>query len=131
MYKETYNEWVTHEVWFDAEHILFTIWPYDDEHKKAHGVAITDLHGDRKARCGVGAISAWHTHGSPDGKWVLGDDERNIWLIHMETGGWAATQGHLGKGRETHLHASFTRTAGDYLQFFKRRLRGHFLRALA
>ena len=112
LYKETYNEWVTHVVWFDAEHILFTIWPYDDEHKKRpHGVAITDLHGGPEGKMRVLAqYPAWHTHGSPDGKWVLGDDfERNIWLIHMETGGRKLlTQGHLGKGRETHLHASFT-----------------------
>jgi len=44
MYKETYNEWVTHEVWWDADNIIFTIWPYDDEmKKKPHGIATASL----------------------------------------------------------------------------------------
>lgn len=112
LYKETYNEWVTHEVWLDAERILFTIWPYDEEHKKLpHGVARTDIHRGPEGKMQVLAqYPAWHTHGSPDGTWVLGDDfERNIWLIHLATGGRKLlTQGHLGKGCKTHPHASFT-----------------------
>ena len=112
LYKETYNEWVTHEVWWDAEHIVFTIWPYDDEHKNLpHGVAVADIHRGPEGKMQVLArYPAWHTHGSPDGEWVLGDDfERNIWLINAKTRRRKLlTQGHLGGGCKTHPHASFT-----------------------
>lgn len=108
-YKETYEEWVTHEVWWGGFRALFTIWPYDDVHKgKPHGVAGADL--------STGTLTihsqfpAWHTSGSPDGKWILADDfERNIWLIKADTNERRLlTQGHLGIGFDTHPHPSFT-----------------------
>lgn len=108
-HKETYNEWVTHEVWWGEDRIIFTIWPYDDEHKKLpHGVAWIQLGVDKLNV--LAQYPAWHTHGSPDGKWALGDDfARNIWLINMKTQERRLlTQGHLGKDCKTHPHASFT-----------------------
>lgn len=108
-YKETYNEWVTHEVWWGGDRAVFTIWPYDEEHKrKPHGVVSVNLATGKPT---VHAqFPAWHTHGSPDGKWLVADDfERNIWLIKTETGERRLlTQGHLGKGFDTHPHPSFT-----------------------
>ena len=109
LYKETFNEWVTHEAWWGPDRVIFTIWPYDDEHKqKPHGVACTDLaSGELNV---LAQYPAWHTHGSPDGCWALGDDfERNIWLINMKTRERRLlTQGHLGAGFKTHPHGSFT-----------------------
>jgi oligogalacturonide lyase len=109
VYREVNNEWVTHEVWWGRDRVIFTVWPYDDEHKRLpHGVAWTDLgSGQRNV---LAQYPAWHAHGSPDGRWALGDDfERNIWLIHVATGERRLlTQGHLGGKWKTHPHASFT-----------------------
>ena len=112
MYKETYNEWVTHEVWWDADNIIFTIWPYDDTMKqKPHGIATASLATGPEGSMKVLALyPAWHTHGSRDGGWALGDDfERNIWLVKTDAcERKLLTQGHLGAGFKTHPHGSFT-----------------------
>lgn len=112
LYKEHYNEWVTHEVWWDADRVLFTIWPYNDEMRdKPHGVAVTGIDSGAEGTMEIlSQYPAWHTHGSNNGKWVLGDDfDRNIWLIRPETKERKLlTQGHNGEGFKTHPHASFT-----------------------
>lgn len=112
MYKETYDEWVTHEVWWDADTIIFTIWPYDEKmKKKSHGIATASLSTGPEGKMKVlSQYPAWHTHGSPDGKWALGDDfDRNIWLVKADTcDRKLLTQGHLGTGFKTHPHGSFT-----------------------
>lgn len=108
-YKETYEEWVTHEVWWGQDQMLFTIWPYDDAHKaQPHGVALVDYpSGDHRI---VYQMPAWHTAGGPDGRWVMADDfDRNLWLIDPSTGERRLlTQGHNTRGVDTHPHASFT-----------------------
>jgi oligogalacturonide lyase len=108
-YKETYKEWVTHEVWWGADRALFTVWPYDKEHEeKPYGAAGTSL--PEGALTIYSQLRAWHIHGSPDKKWVAVDDfDRNIWLINAETKERRLlTQDHLGKGFDTHPHPSFT-----------------------
>lgn len=109
VYKETYDEWVTHEVWWGPDRIVFTVWPYDDERKsKPHGIVSADF------ATGVPTVHsqypAWHCHGSPDGAWVMGDDfDRNLWLVKVATGERRLlTQGHKGEGFSTHPHGSFT-----------------------
>ncbi len=108
-YKETYEEWVTHEVWWGPDRAIFTVWPYDEAHRRRpHGVVSADL------ATGTPTVHsqypAWHTHGSPDGRWAVGDDfDRNLWIIRIEDGQRRLlTQGHLGEGFETHPHPSFT-----------------------
>lgn len=108
-FEEKNNEWVTHETWWGGTRVLFTVWPYDEAHKKMmHGIVSADLAGARPTL--HAQYPAWHTHGSPDGKWALGDDfDRNIWLIKVDTNERRLlTQGHLGAGFDTHPHASFT-----------------------
>jgi len=111
-YKETYDEWVTHEAWWGPDRIVFTVWPYADRHKGLpHGIATATLADGPQGKMEVLAqYPAWHTHGSPDGKWVMGDDfDRNLWLVHPEKRERRLlTQGHLGKGLKTHPHGSFT-----------------------
>jgi oligogalacturonide lyase len=108
-YKETYEEWVTHEAWWGPDRMLFTIWPYDDAHKtQPHGVAVVEYpSGDHRI---IYQMPAWHTAGSPDGRRVMADDfDRNLWLIDPNTGERRLlTQGHNTKGVDTHPHASFT-----------------------
>jgi oligogalacturonide lyase len=55
-------------------------------------------------------IPAWHTHGSPDGQWILGDDhDRSLWLICADTRERRMlTTGHATGLWKTHPHASFT-----------------------
>ena len=52
---------------------------------------------------------AWHTHGSHDFKWVLGDDfDRNIWLILPEKKERRLlVSGKIGNNIKVHPHASF------------------------
>lgn len=105
------NLWVTHEVWWGKEQALFTIWPYDDLHKKLpHGVAVTDKkHGARSIMTVLAKYPAWHTHGSHDMNWVLGDDfDRNIWLISPKTKERRLlVSGKIGNDIKVHPHASF------------------------
>ena len=108
-YPEQNEEWVTHEAWWGPDRMIFTIWPYDDAHKQLpHGVAWSTVgSGQRNI---IAQYPAWHAHGSPDGRWALGDDfDRNIWLIDMKTlERRLLTQGHLGPNCKTHPHSSFT-----------------------
>ena len=107
--RETYDEWITHEVWWQGDRVLFTIWPYDESHlQQPHGIVSADLETEK--RTVHYQYPAWHTHGSPDGKWIVGDDfDRNLWLIKRETGERKLlTQGHWNGKIETHPHASFT-----------------------
>jgi len=108
-YKETYDEWVTHEVWWGADRAIFTVWPYDEVHRNLpHGVVSADLEtGTPKVH---GQFPAWHTHGSPDGRWAVADDfDGNLWLICIQDGERRLlSQGHRKPGFDTHLHPSFT-----------------------
>jgi oligogalacturonide lyase len=112
LYKESYNEWVTHEVWWGADHIVFTIWPKDDEMRaKPHGIAEASLETGPAGRMNILAqYPAWHTHGSPDRNWALGDDfDRNLWLVNVATRERKLlSQGHVSGDYKTHLHSSFT-----------------------
>lgn len=106
---ETQDEWVTHEVWWGEGRLLFTVWPYDEKTKaQPHGILMSRL-GEKRAEL-IAQYPAWHTHGSPDGKWVLGDDhDRSLWLVDMATRERRLlTQGHQQDPWKTHPHASFT-----------------------
>ena len=108
-HEERYEEWITHETWWANNRALFTISPYDEEHKqKPHGIASINIKGEDFMI--HNQYDAWHTHGSPDGKWILGDDfDRNLWLIHPPTGERRLlTGGHLDGEMRPHPHASFT-----------------------
>jgi oligogalacturonide lyase len=108
-YEETYDEWVTHEVWWGQDHAVFTIWPYDNLHLELpHGILSVNV------RTGASTLhnqyKAWHVHASPDRKWIVGDDfDRNLWLIRVDDGERRLlTQGHRTQGFDTHPHMSFT-----------------------
>lgn len=109
LYPEKNEEWVTHEAWWGKDWAIFTIWPYDEAHEQlSHGIVSVNSR--------TGAVRhhveyrAWHTHASPNRKWIMGDDfDRNIWLINARSGERTLlTQSHNGEGFGTHPHASFT-----------------------
>ena len=107
-FPERGEEWVTHEVWWNNR-ALYTIWPYDEERLNyQYGIVSVGLQtGSRTWHC---KYKAWHTHGSPDGQWILGDDfDRNLWMIAPQGGERRLlSQGHTTGDFGTHPHASFT-----------------------
>lgn len=125
-YKETYDEWVTHEAWWGPDRIVFTIWPYDDAHRNLpHGIAWADWESGPEGKMELlTQYPAWHTHGSPDGKWVMGDDfKRNLWLVRVaDKQRRLLTQGHLGGEYKTHPHGSFS-PDGRYIVFNSSRIK--------
>lgn len=108
-YKETYDEWVTHEVWWGSEKALFTIWPKNAEMlSKPHGVAYVTLR-DRSLHI-LSQKKYWHVGASPDGKWAVADTfDGEIYLINGNTGrARLLTQGHRPGGASVHPHPSFS-----------------------
>jgi oligogalacturonide lyase len=108
-YKETYDEWVTHEVWWGTDKTLFTIWPKDERMlKKPHGIAYISL--PNRSLNILSQKKYWHVGGSPDGKWAAGDNfNGEIYLINADTGqAKLLTQGHRPRGTTVHPHPSFS-----------------------
>ena len=108
-YKETYDEWVTHEVWWGPDKTLFTIWPKNEQMlNKPHGIAYISLQ-DRSLNI-LSQKKYWHVGGSPDGKWAAGDNfNGEIYLISADTGqAKLLTQGHRPRGTSVHPHPSFS-----------------------
>ncbi|MHC4144914.1 MAG: TolB family protein, partial [Planctomycetota bacterium] len=108
-YKETYDEWVTHEVWWGSNKALFTIWPKNEEMlKKPHGIAYISLQ-DRSLHI-LSQKKYWHVGVSPDGHWAAGDTfDGEIFLINGDTGrARLLTQGHRSQGATVHPHPSFS-----------------------
>lgn len=108
-YKETYDEWVTHEVWWGPNKALFTIWPRNEEMlKKPYGIAYICVE-DRSLHI-LNQRKYWHVGGSPDGKWAVGDTfDGELYLINGDTGeAELLTQGHRPHGATVHPHPSFS-----------------------
>jgi oligogalacturonide lyase len=108
-YKETYDEWVTHEVWWGRNKALFTIWPKNEEMlEKPHGIAYVSLE-DRSLHI-LSQKKYWHIGAGPDGKWAVGDTfDGELYLIDGRTGkARLLTQGHRPQGATVHPHPSFS-----------------------
>lgn len=108
-YKETYDEWVTHEVWWGRNKALFTIWPKNEEMlKKPYGIAYISVE-DRSLHI-LNQRKYWHVGGSPDGKWAVGDTfDGELYLINGRTSeAKLLTQGHRPRGATVHPHPSFS-----------------------
>ncbi len=108
-YKETYDEWVTHEVWWGSDKALFTIWPRNEEMlRKPYGIAYVGVE-DRALHI-LNQRKYWHVGASPDGKWAVGDTfEGEIYLINGDSGQASLlTQGHRPRGATVHPHPSFS-----------------------
>ncbi|MDR3219445.1 MAG: oligogalacturonate lyase family protein [Dysgonamonadaceae bacterium] len=96
VYRETPDEWVTHETVAGADELMFNIMghlPYLRE--KPSGIAVVNLRtGQMKL---LGQVDEhisenqqggfWHCNGSPDGRWATGDTFKgSIYLINRQTG---------------------------------------------
>jgi oligogalacturonide lyase len=108
-YAETYDEWVTHEVWWTDERMLFTIWPKNEQMKlKRYGIA--SVSSADFAHQIHDQFPYWHVCGTPDGKYAVGDTfEGELFVIDIETGKRKLlTQGHRPRGASSHQHQSIS-----------------------
>lgn len=106
-YKETYDEWVTHEVWWTADRMLFTIWPKNAAMRALpHGIASIGLSDFRHQIHDQHPY--WHVCGTPDGKYAVGDTfDGELFLIDIASGRRRLlTQGHRPDGATSHQHQS-------------------------
>jgi oligogalacturonide lyase len=123
LYKETPDEWVTHEAWVDKDHVYFVVMAHELR-LRTHPTGLfsinirtdevrvlgqVDVKGTVKGRDGlVDGQGFWHCNGSPDGKWAVGDTfAGNVYLIYVPTGEITLlTAGH--KDAPDHPHPSFS-----------------------
>jgi oligogalacturonide lyase len=103
-YKETPDEWVTHEIWMDKDNVMVNILGHLPRLRtKPHGVAIVNVRNNEirfyKNAPGRGF---WHCAGSSDGKWGVADtftgelqriDLQNGTLTLLTAGHYPRTEG--------------------------------------
>lgn len=106
-YRETYDEWVTHEVWWGPDEALFTIWPKNEKMRaKPHGIARVRL-ADYSHEV-ISRHPYWHVCGIPGGRYAVGDTfAGELFLVDAKTGQKKLlTKGHRPKGSKVHAHQS-------------------------
>ncbi|MCP5524938.1 MAG: PD40 domain-containing protein [Verrucomicrobiales bacterium] len=105
-YQESFDEWVTHELWWGGERALFTAWPKDDAmRRKPHGIASVTLDGVVRFHS---RFPYWHVTGAAGQPYVVGDTfAGEIIRVEPETGERTVlTQGHRPKPQGAHPHVS-------------------------
>ncbi|MBW7894448.1 MAG: hypothetical protein H3C27_04975 [Opitutaceae bacterium] len=122
LYPEADYEWVTHEAVITKDEVAIAImghrpvgtvdeWGPSGSREKPTGLGIVNLR-TREMRIIDQTESGsghWHVHGSPDGRWAVGDDfARNLWLIDRATGErMLLTAGHKETAAD-HIHPTFS-----------------------
>lgn len=121
LYNEQPFDWVTHEAVISRDEVAFAIlghrrigtddaWGIAGTRAHPTGLAILNLRtnevyiaGQTKRGSGL-----WHVHGSPDGRWAVGDDfSRSLYLIDRRTNEMRLlTTGHKPTARD-HVHPTF------------------------
>jgi oligogalacturonide lyase len=85
LYIETPDEWITHEVWIDKDHVMFNIMAHLPAlREKPTGIAIINVRSNEMRIIGQTdeILGFWHCNGTADGRWAMGDTfEGNIYLI--------------------------------------------------
>ncbi|PTY02685.1 hypothetical protein DB347_23520 [Opitutaceae bacterium EW11] len=122
LYPEAPYDWVTHEAVITKDEVAIAIlghrkpgtndeWGPCGTREHATGLGIVNLRthelyiaGQTKAGSGF-----WHVHGSPDGRWAVGDDfDRSLWLIDRHTNEMMLlTTGHRVTAAD-HVHPTFS-----------------------
>ncbi|MFS1704609.1 hypothetical protein [Alteromonas sp. AMM-1] len=123
LYPEADYEWVTHEAVITRDEVAFAImghrdvgthddWGPSASRLKPTGLGIVNLRTNEmriagQTRSGSGL---WHVHGSPDGRWAVGDDfERSLYLIDRTTDEMILlSAGHKTTAKD-HTHPTFSR----------------------
>jgi oligogalacturonide lyase len=111
LYQETPDEWVTHEVVVDRDHVMFAIMGHLPRLRtKPTGIAVINLRNNEMKI--VGQVEEgrgfWHCNGSADGRWAVGDNfNGNLYLIDRLSGETTlVTTDH--KMRPDHAHPTFS-----------------------
>ncbi len=122
LYPEASYDWVTHEAVITKDEVAMAILghrPVDNADEwgscgsRAHptGFAVVNLRTNEMRIEGqtLEGSGYWHVHGSPDGRWAVGDDfARNLWLIDRRNGEtMLLTTGHKATAAD-HLHPTFS-----------------------
>ncbi len=121
LFPEAPYDWVTHEAVISKDEVAFAIlghrkvgtndaWGPSATREHPTGLAIVNLRTrevfiEGQTRSGSGL---WHVHGSPDGRWAVGDDfARNLYLIDRRTHEMRLlTTGHKDTAAD-HIHPTF------------------------
>lgn len=138
LYPESAHEWVTHEAIITRDEVAFALmghrpvpgavapagtswegsnpgqeagWGPSGTREKPTGLAIVNLR-TREMRIEAQTPSGsglWHVHGSPDGRWAVGDDfARKLWLLDRRSGRLRLlSSGHKETARD-HVHPTFS-----------------------
>ncbi|MCF7689175.1 MAG: hypothetical protein K9M98_09870 [Cephaloticoccus sp.] len=122
LFPESEFDWVTHEAIISRDEVALAILGFRDPDvndgwgtagSRAHptGLAIVNLRtrevyiaGQTKSGSGF-----WHVHGSPDGRWAVGDDfARNLWLIDRRTNEMRLLTTNHKVTAADHIHPTFS-----------------------
>lgn len=121
VFPETEFDWVTHEAVISRDEVALAImghrppgtndaWGRSGTRVHPTGLGIVNLRTDEMLLAGQtkSGSGLWHVHGSPDGRWAVGDDfARNLWLIDRRTGEMMLlTAGHKETAAD-HVHPTF------------------------
>ncbi|HEX8302099.1 hypothetical protein [Sphingomonas sp.] len=112
LFPEYPNEWVTHEVFIDKDHVMFNLMGHTPALRQhATGIMIVNLRDGSVENVGQTQAnrSFWHSDGTSDGRWAVGDDfGGGITLIDRRNGlRTLLTTGH--QMRPDHTHPNFSR----------------------
>jgi oligogalacturonide lyase len=126
VYKENAYEWVTHEVFMDQDHIIFNMMGHLNRlrEKSSTGIYLKNLRTGEATNIGqVGNAGYWHSYGTSDLKYAVGDTfDGEIYRIDIETGEkQLLTTGHRPSGSgpftgDAHSHHSIS-PDGKWLLF--------------
>jgi oligogalacturonide lyase len=112
-YPEQPDDWVTHEVFIDADHIMFNLMGHNPKLRQhMSGVVVVSLRDGTMENLGQTnwseGRSFWHAGATPDGRWALADDwNGTVWLIDRRNGQRKMlSTGHLMK--PDHNHGNFS-----------------------
>jgi oligogalacturonide lyase len=100
LYHESNYEWITHEAIITRDEVAFAVmghrrpgtvdeWGIAGTREKPTGLGIINLRtGEMRMEAQTKAGSGlWHVHGSPDGRFAVGDDfSRGLYLVDRRTG---------------------------------------------
>lgn len=122
LWPESSFDWVTHEAVITRDEVAFAVmghrkpgvnddWGTSGTREHPTGLGIVNLRtremrfaGQTKTGSGL-----WHVHGSPDGRWAVGDDfERNIYLIDRRSGEMVLLSADHQRTAADHPHPTFS-----------------------
>ncbi len=123
LYPEADYEWVTHEAIITPDEVAFAImghrkvgtndaWGPSATREKPTGLGIVNLRTGESRIAGQtrSGSGLWHVHGSPDGRWAVGDDfERDLYLIDRTTDEMILLSSGHKKTAKDHVHPTFSR----------------------